>query len=65
MTPAERERNRIIARFRYLVEQYFGISHLHHAASRARLTRIVINAIDAMFRQFAFNVIKVMRLAVS
>jgi len=24
-----------------------------------------INAIDAMFRQFAFNVMKVMRLAVS
>jgi len=65
LTPAERERNMIIARFRYLVEQYFGISHLHHAASQTRFTMIVINAIDAMFRQFVFNVIKVMRLAVS
>jgi len=40
---------------RYIDEQYFGLSHLHDKAKRARFTTIIKNTIDAMFRQFAFN----------
>jgi len=40
----------------HIVEQYFGLSHLHDKAKRARFTTIIKNTIDAMFRQFAFNI---------
>jgi hypothetical protein len=34
----EKERNKRISKVRYIVEQYFGISHLHDKAKRARFT---------------------------
>jgi IS5 family transposase len=55
LTAFEVARNRAIAKIRYIVEQYFGLTHLHNGASRARFTTIVKNATDALFRQFAFN----------
>jgi len=55
LTEYEKERNKKISKKRYIVEQYFGLSHLHDKANRARFTIIVKNTIDAMFRQFAFN----------
>ena len=55
LTEYEIERNKKIAKKRYIVEQYFGLSHLYDGAKRARFTTIVKNVIDAMFRQFAFN----------
>lgn len=55
LTEYEIERNKKIAKKRYIVEQYFGLSHLHDGAKRARFTTIIKNVIDAMFRQFAFN----------
>ena len=55
LTEYEIERNKKIAKKRYVVEQYFGLSHLHDGAKRARFTTIIKNVIDAMFRQFAFN----------
>lgn len=55
LTEYEIERNKKISKKRYIVEQYFGLSHLHDGAKRARFTTIVKNVIDAMFRQFAFN----------
>ena len=58
LTPYEKERNKAISKIRYIVEQYFGISHLHNNAFRARFTRIIKNAIDAMFRQMAFNLLQ-------
>ncbi|MBM4314878.1 MAG: transposase family protein, partial [Deltaproteobacteria bacterium] len=58
LTPYEIERNKAISKIRYVVEQYFGISHLHHRAHRARFTRLIKNALDALFRQFAFNLFK-------
>lgn len=58
LTPYERERNKAIAKLRYIVEQYFGISHLYHHAHRARFTRLIINAMDALFRQLAFNLFR-------
>ena len=58
LTPYEKERNKAISKVRYIVEQYFGISHLHNNAFRARFTRLIKNAIDAMFRQMAFNLLR-------
>jgi IS5 family transposase len=58
LTEHEKERNTVISKIRYIVEQYFGLSHLHNNASRARFTRLIKNAIDALFRQIAFNVLR-------
>ncbi len=58
LTDYEKDRNRQIAKKRYIVEQYFGLSHLHSKAFRARFTRIVKNAIDVLFRQMAFNLFR-------
>jgi hypothetical protein len=44
------------------VEQYFGISHLHDRANRARFTTIVKNKFDTWFRQAAFNVARGMKI---
>jgi len=41
-----------------VVEQYFGLSHLHMDAFRARFTQIIKNGIDALFRQMAFNIFR-------
>jgi len=58
LTPYEKERNKAISKIRYIVEQYFGISHLHHHAYRARFTRLIKNALDTLFRQLAFNLFR-------
>ncbi len=58
LTTYEKERNKAISKVRYIVEQYFGISHLHNNASRARFPKLAKNAIDAMFRQMAFNLMR-------
>ena len=58
LTAYEIERNKAISKIRYKVEQYFGISHLHHHAHRARFTRLIKNALDVLFRQLAFNLFR-------
>jgi transposase, IS5 family len=58
LTVYEKDRNKAISKVRYIVEQYFGISHLHNNAFRARFTRMIKNAIDALFRQMAFNLLR-------
>ena len=58
LTPFEKERNKVISKIRYIVEQYFGLSHLHNNAFRARFTKLIKNAIDALFRQMAFNLLR-------
>jgi len=55
LTGYEIERNKKLSKKRCIVEQYFGLSHLHDNAYRARFTTVFKNIIDAMFRQFAFN----------
>jgi transposase, IS5 family len=55
LTDFEVTRNKAILKYRYIVEQYFGISHLHDKGYRARFPQIMKNTIDLMFRQFAFN----------
>ena len=51
----DRFRNKQISKKRYIVEQYFGLSHLHDRAYRARFTKLVKNLWDSMCRQMAFN----------
>ncbi len=58
LTKYEKERNKAISKVRYIVEQYFGISHLHQHAYRARFTIMIRNAIDSKFRQLAFNIFR-------
>ena len=55
LTEYEIERNKQISKKRYIVEQYFGLSHLYHGASRARFTTLLKSSIEAMMRQMAFN----------
>lgn len=55
LTQYGKERNKAISKIRYVVEQYFGISHLYHHANRARFTKMIRNAIDGTLRQLAFN----------
>ena len=58
LTAMEIARNKALSKIRYIVEQYFGISHLHYGAFRARFTRMVKNALDNLFRQMAFNLFR-------
>jgi len=66
LTEYEIERNKKISKVRYIVEQYFGLSHLHDGAKRARFTDIAKNKFDCWYRQAAFNIsrgLKILRLA--
>jgi len=58
LTPHEIKRNKAISKTRYIVEQYFGLSHLHNNAFRARFTKLIKNAIDALLRQMAFYLLR-------
>lgn len=58
LTDFEIQRNKAISKHRYIVEQYFGISHLHDKGNKARFPELMKNIIDVMFRQFAFNLKK-------
>lgn len=58
LTQYEKERNNAISKVRYIVEQYFGISHLHQHADQARFTTMIMNAIDGKLRQLAFNLFR-------
>jgi transposase, IS5 family len=58
LTEIEIERNKKISKKRYIVEQYFGLSHLHDGAYRARFTTTMKNTWDAMCRQMAFNLFR-------
>lgn len=56
LTEYEKERNKKISKVRYIVEQYFGLSHLHDGAKRARFPNIVKNKFDCWYRQTAYNI---------
>ncbi|EFK08103.1 transposase, IS4 family [delta proteobacterium NaphS2] len=56
LTDFELKRNKKISKKRYIVEQYFGMSHLQDGAFRARFTTILKNLWDTMCRQMAFNI---------
>ena len=62
----EIKRNKTLSKVRYIVEQYFGISHLHDGANRARFTDIAKNKFDGWYRQAAYNIargLKILRVA--
>ena len=66
LTSYEKERNKKISKVRYIVEQYFGLSHLHDEAYRARFTTIAKNKFDCWYRQAAYNItrgLKILRVA--
>ena len=65
LTEIEIERNKKISKKRYIVEQYFGLSHLYDGAYRARFTTIIKNTWDAMCRQMAFNLFRGSRFLVT
>ncbi len=56
LTDYERNRNKSLSKVRYIVEQYFGLSHMHDGAKRARFTNIVKNKFDCWYRQTAYNI---------
>jgi IS5 family transposase len=58
VTDRERDRNRQLAKKRSIVEQYFGLSHLHDGAYRARFTTLLKNTWDTPWRQMAFNLFR-------
>ena len=62
LTELEIERNKRISKKRYIVEQYFGLSHLYDGAYRARFTTILKNIWDTMCRQMAFNMFRASKL---
>ena len=66
LTEYEIERNKKLSKVRYIVEQYFGLSHLHDGANRARFTDIAKNKFDGWYRQAAYNMargLKILRVA--
>ena len=66
LTALEIERNKKISKVRYIVEQYFGISHLKDNAKRARFPEIAKNKFDCWYRQAAYNIskgVKILRVA--
>ena len=66
LTAFEIERNKKISKVRYIVEQYFGISHLKDNAKRARFPEIAKNKFDCWYRQAAYNIskgVKILRVA--
>ena len=65
LTKIEVDRNKRISKKRYIVEQYFGLSHLHNGAQRARFTTTIKNSWDTMCRQMAFNLFRGSKLLTS
>jgi hypothetical protein len=55
-------KNKAISKVRYIVEQYFGLSHLYNKAYQARFSELLKNALDALFRQMAFNLFRASRI---
>ena len=62
LTEPEIERNKKLSKVRYIVEQYFGLSHLHDNANQARFTTIVKNNFDCWCRQAAYNIARGMKI---
>jgi IS5 family transposase len=62
LTSCEKNRNKKISKVRYIVEQYFGLSHLHDGACRARFTTIVKNKFDCWYRQSAYNITRGLKI---
>ena len=55
-TEFEIARNRNTSKVRYIVEKYFGISHLKDNTKRARFPQIAKNRFDCWYRQATYNI---------
>ena len=58
-TSTEIKRNKKIAKVRYIVEQYFGVSALHEGAGRARFVSLAKEGWNRLLGAIAFNIKKV------
>jgi len=54
--PMEIERNRMISKVMYKIEQYFGLSHLHQMGSGARFTTLAKENWERLCGVMAFNI---------
>jgi IS5 family transposase len=59
LTEMEIERNKVISRVRYKIEQYFGITHKYHGAGKARFTTLLKENWDHLCGAMAFNIKRV------
>jgi len=59
LTEKEIQRNNEISKFRYKIEQYFGITHKYHGAGKARFTTIIKENWDHLCGAMAFNIKRV------
>ena len=55
----EIQRNKIISKVRYKIEQYFGITEKYHGAGKARFTTIIKENWDHLCGAVAFNIKRV------
>jgi len=55
----EIHRNKTIARVRYKIEQYFGLTHKYHGAGKARFTTLLKENWDHLCGAMAFNIKRV------
>jgi hypothetical protein len=55
LTGLEIERNKMISKVRYKIEQYFGVTALHQGAGQARFTTLVKEGWDRLCHAMAFN----------
>jgi transposase, IS5 family len=56
LTTLEIERNKMISKVRYQIEQYFGVTALHQGAGRARFTTLAKEGWDRLCHAMAFNI---------
>jgi IS5 family transposase len=56
LTGLEIERNKMISKVRYKIEQYFGVTALHQGAGQARFTTLVKEGWDRLCHAIAFNI---------
>jgi IS5 family transposase len=59
LTPYEIQRNRMISKIRYKIEQYFGLTEKYQRAGRARFTTLVKEWWDHLCGAMAFNIKRV------
>ena len=56
LTELEIERNKMIFKVRYKIEQYFGVTALHQGAGQARFTTLAWEGWDRLCQAIAFNI---------
>ncbi len=56
LTEMEIERNKMISKVRYKIEQYFGVTALHQGAGQARFTTLAKEGCDRLCHGIAFNI---------